>query len=167
MVTIMTRETALRKIQRIAYEIVERNFGEKEIILAGIQDNGVIIANILAGFLKDIFNGEIRIIQIAINKKNPVEASIVTEKTPVVFDEKVVIVVDDVSNSGRTMLYALRPFLSYYPSAVQTMVLVERSHKRFPVSPDFTGLSVATALSEKIVVETENGEITGAVLEEN
>ncbi len=162
---IMTHDTALRKIQRMAYEIAERNFGEKEVILAGIQDNGVIIARILAGFLKPIFEGEIRLLEIAINKKNPVEVSILVEKKPVSFDNKVVVVIDDVSNSGQTLLYALRPFLDFYPSKVQTMVLVDRSHKRFPVTPDFTGLSVATALSERIVVETENGEVLGARIE--
>lgn len=163
--TILTRDAALRKLQRMAYEIAERNFGEKEIILAGIRENGLIIARILADFLKPLTNAEIKIIEIAINKKNPMQVSIVTEKKPVLLDDKVVIITDDVSNSGKTLMYALRPFLEYYPAKVQVLVLVERSHKRFPISPDFTGLSIATALSEKIVVETDNSDISGARLE--
>lgn len=159
---ILSRDAALRKLQRMAYEIVERNFNEKELILAGIKENGVIIARILCDFLKPIFTGDIRIIEIDINKKSPLQVSIVTEKNPVALDDKVVIITDDVSNSGRTLSYALRPFLDYFPAKIQTLVLVERSHKTFPVSPDFTGLSIATALSERIVVETEGGDITGA-----
>ncbi len=162
---ILSRDAAVRKLQRMSYEIAEKNLNEKEIILAGIKENGLIIARIVADFLKPLVTAEIRIIEIDINKKSPMEVSIVTEKTPVNLDGKVVILIDDVTNSGMTLTYALRPFIEYYPSKIQMLVLVERSHKRFPVSPDFTGLSVATALSERIVVETENGEITGARLE--
>lgn len=162
---ILSRDAALRKLQRMAYEIVENNFNEKKIILAGIKENGVIIAGIIADFLKPIFDGEIKIIEIEINKKSPLQVSIITKNSPVNFDNKVVIITDDVANSGRTLSYALKPFLEYYPAKIQTLVLVERSHKTFPVTPDYKGLSIATALSEKIVVETENGDITGAILE--
>lgn len=149
----------------MAYEIVENNFNEQEIILAGIKENGIIIANILADFLKPIFDGEIRIMPIDIDKKRPIHAVIETENNPIVPDGKVIIITDDVANSGRTLSYALRPFLDSYPAKIQTLVLVERSHKKFPISPDYTGLSIATALSEKIVVETENGDILGARIE--
>lgn len=162
---ILTKEAALRKLQRMAYEIVEANFGEKEIILAGIKENGVIIANMLAGFLKPIFDGDINIIGININKKEPIQASIESGKEQVDLNGKVVIITDDVANSGRTLSYALRPFLEFYPAKIQTLVLVERSHKTFPVTPDYTGLSIATALSEKIVVETNGTEISGAIME--
>lgn len=162
---ILSRDEALRKLQRMAYEIVESNFNEKEIIMAGIKENGVIISKILGDFLRPIFKGEINLIEIAINKKSPREIAIVTEKQPQKFDDKVIIIVDDVSNSGQTLLYAIRPFLEYYPAKIQTLVLVDRSHKRFPVTPDFTGLSIATALSEKIVVETEAGDVAGARIE--
>lgn len=161
---ILSRDAALRKLQRMAYEIVESNFNEKLIFLAGIKENGSIIARIIADFLKPIFSGDIKLIEIDINKKNPQQVSIVTEKQPEHFDDKVVIIIDDVSNSGRTLLYSISPFLEYYPAKIQTLVLVERSHKKFPVSPDFKGLSIATALSERIVVETEDGDIAGAII---
>lgn len=162
---ILSQNAAMRKLQRMAYEIVERNFNEKKIILAGIKENGVIIARILSDFLKPIFEGEIKIIEVDIDKKNPLHVAIVTERNPVSFDDKVVIITDDVTNSGRTLSYALRPFLDFYPAKIQTLVLVERSHKKFPITPDYTGLSIATAISEKIVVETDNGNITGARME--
>lgn len=158
---ILSKEIAYRKLQRMAYEISERNINEEQIILAGIKENGSIIAKILISFLKDIFKGEILNIEISIDKKNPKNISLSEESN---FDEKVIIVVDDVANSGRTLLYALKPFLDFYPKKIQTLVLVERSYKEFPVAPDYVGLSVSTAFTEKIIVETNNNVIEGAKL---
>ena len=99
------------------------------------------------------------VIGIALDKKNPKNISLSNE---INFEDKIIIIIDDVANTGRTLLYALKPFLHFYPKKIQTLVLVERSHKEFPVSPDYVGLSLSTALSEKIIVETESGEIVGA-----
>lgn len=156
---ILSKEIAYRKIQRMAYEIAERNILEKQIILAGIKENGLIIAKLLHGFLKEIFKGEMIVIEIELDKKNPKNISLSND---IDFDNKIVIIIDDVVNSGKTLLYALLPFLNFYPKKIQTLVLVERSHKEFPVSPDYVGLSLSTALSEKIIVETGDGEILGA-----
>jgi pyrimidine operon attenuation protein / uracil phosphoribosyltransferase len=160
---ILPKEIAYRKLQRLAYEIVEQNINEQQIILAGIKENGSIIAKILFSFLKEIFKKEIITIEIAIDKKKPKEISLSQE---INFDNKIIIITDDVSNSGRTLLYAMNPFLDFYPKKIQTLVLVERSYKEFPVSPDYVGLSVSTALTEKIIVETKNGEIEGARINE-
>jgi len=159
---ILSADTALKKMQRMAYEIVERNMDDQQIIIAGIKDSGVIIARKIKGFLKDIFKGEIIVIEISIDKKDPKNIS---TGGRINFDDKVIIITDDVANTGKTLLYALNPFLDFYPKKIQTLVLVERSHKQFPVSPDYVGLSVSTALDEKIIVETEGEEIAGARLE--
>ncbi|MEO6135110.1 MAG: phosphoribosyltransferase family protein [Ginsengibacter sp.] len=159
---VLSKEIAYRKLQRMAYEIVERNINEDEIILAGIKESGMIIAKELHHFLKDIFKGKIVLLEIAIDKKKPREISL---SHHVDFSNKVVIVIDDVSNSGKTLLYSLKPFLDFYPKKIQTLALVERSHREFPVSPDYVGMSIATALSERIVVETEGGKIMGARIE--
>lgn len=159
---IFTKEIAYRKLQRMAYEVVERNMDEKEIIIAGIKESGSIIASVLNGFLKEIFAGKIIILDIIIDKKEPKNISF---SQSIDFNNKVIIVCDDVSNSGRTLLYALKPFLDYYPKKIQSLVLVERSHRQFPVASDYVGMSVATALSEKIIVETDSEGITGARLE--
>lgn len=158
---ILSKEIANRKIQRMAYEIVEQNINEDEIILAGIKENGSIIAGLLSKFLKEIFKCEIKIVEIKIDKKNPKNISL-SEK--INYDNKIIIIIDDVANSGKTLLYAIRPFLDFYPKKIQTLVLVERSYKEFPLSPDYVGLSISTALTEKIIVETSKGEIEGARL---
>jgi pyrimidine operon attenuation protein/uracil phosphoribosyltransferase len=159
---IFTKEIAYRKMQRMAYEVVERNMDEKEIIIAGIKESGSIIAGVLTGFLKDIFAGEIKVLDIIIDKKEPKKISLSESMD---FNDKVIIVCDDVSNSGRTLLYALKPFIDYYPKKIQSLVLLERSYREFPVASDYVGMSVATALSERIIVETDSEGITGARLE--
>ncbi len=81
------------------------------------------------------------------------------------FNDKVIIIIDDVANSGRTVLYALKPFLDFYPKKIQTLVLVERRHNSFPVRPDYIGLSVATTLQEHIFVEVDSEKVVGAYLQ--
>lgn len=164
---VLSREAALRKLERMAYEITEDNFYEKEIVLAGIKSNGLIIAQIIKRFLTPIFDGEVKIIEIEINKRQPKEVALNYDSSSIQIENNNVIITDDVANSGKTLSYALRPFLNYYPAKIQTLVLVERSHKKFPVTPDYTGLSIATALSEKIVVETKDGDVVGASIQEN
>lgn len=159
---ILSKEIAYRKIQRMAYEIAEQNINEKQVILAGIRKSGVIIARVLHGYLKEVYKGKIVVIEIAIDKKNPKSLSLSKD---INFDGQNIIVIDDVANSGRTLLYAIKPFLDFYPKKIQTLVLVERSYKEFPVSPDYVGLSISTALTEKIIVETTEDEIEGARLE--
>lgn len=161
---ILSKEVAYQKLQRMAYEIAERNNDEAQIIIVGIKENGSIISDILNDFLKDIFKGEITLIRLAIDKRDPKNISLSSE---INFDDKVIIVTDDVANSGRTLLYALKPFLDFYPKKIQTLVLVERSYKEFPIAPDFVGLSVSTAFTEKIIVETNQNEILGASLISN
>ncbi|HXR83186.1 MAG TPA: phosphoribosyltransferase family protein [Hanamia sp.] len=158
---ILTKEIAYRKLQRMAYEIAEQNINERKIILAGIKENGTIIAKILITYLEEIFKGEIALLEISIDKKNPKTVSLSSEMN---YDNEIIIITDDVSNSGKTLLYAIKPFLDFYPKKIQTLVLVERSYKEFPVSPDYVGMSVSTALTEKIIVETSNNEIEGAEL---
>lgn len=158
---ILTKDVSEKKLQRIAYEIVERNSEEDHIILAGIKVSGLIIAKKIMVFLKPIFKGELSLIEIELDKKDLSEIKIFPQ---VDLDDKVLIIVDDVVNSGKTLLYGLKPFLMFYPKKIQTLVLVERTHKAFPVTSDYVGLSVATTLQEHIIVEVEGGEINGAYL---
>ena len=160
---ILDKETVARKLQRIAYEIIENNLDEKEIILAGIRENGSVIARNIEQLLYSI-NSNIKIwnIEITLDKKAPHDIKLSGETD---FTDKVIIVVDDVANSGRTMLYAIKPFLAYLPKKIQTLALVERTHKAYPVNTDYVGLSLATTLQEHIFVEVEGEIISGAYME--
>ncbi len=156
---ILTKASAEKKIRRMALEIAERNTDNKEIIIIGIKDNGLFIAQKIEEHLIKIFSGSVKTIGLSINKKDPGEVQLSAE---IDLKGKTILLTDDVANSGRTMLYALRPLLDMYPAQIETLALVERTHKLFPVALNYVGLSVSTAAQENIEVKVENGEITGA-----
>lgn len=158
----MDEATAAKKLQRMAYEIAEQNMEEAgELILAGIRDNGVTMANIIAAYLREILQGRVRVIEITLDKRHPAGITISEE---INFNDAVVILVDDVVNSGKTLLYALKPLLSFYPKKIQTLTLVERTHKMYPVASDYVGISLATTLQDHIFVEVEENRVKGAYL---
>ena len=161
---ILTQEVAEKKLRRMAYEIMENNSGELQLILAGIRGSGSIIARNIQQQLQEIAGDRLvtRLITISLDKKKP---GVVTLSESLPFDDQVIIVIDDVANSGRTLLYAMKPFLEAYPRKIESLVLVERSHKAFPVQPDYTGLSLSTTLQEHIHVEVEDDRVKGAWLE--
>jgi len=156
---ILTAEVASRKLRRMALEVVEQNYSAAQLVLIGIKANGTVIAEKIRQNLKDVFNGEVIVLELSLNKKNPTAISL---DHAVDFTDKTIILIDDVANSGRTMLYALKPLLEQLPKKIQTLALVERTHKTFPVAVDYVGLSVSTTLDEHILVEVEGGEVRGA-----
>lgn len=156
---ILSADAAAKKLQRMAYEILENNPEEKHLILAGIRENGYVVAQALAEILRRISDKSVELIGIKVDKSTHADIRL---DSPVDFTGKVVILTDDVTNSGKTLTYALKPVLSFYPKTIQTLVMVERSHKRFPIHPDYVGLSLSTFLHEHIFVEVEGGRVTGA-----
>jgi pyrimidine operon attenuation protein / uracil phosphoribosyltransferase len=159
---ILSPEVAAKKLRRMAFEILENNFGETGFILAGIRESGTVIARTIQTLLKEISGLETELITVNLDKKNPME---ITLSRPVNRQQQVIILIDDVSNSGKTLLYAIKPFLDLNPKKIQTLVLVERSHNTFPVKPDYVGLSVATTIQEHIYVEVDRDQVKGAWLE--
>ena len=151
---ILTDKQIRQKVRRLAYEIIEQNTEEKVIWLAGINNNGYAFAKILANELRQIkdLTTEIRLCNIRINPASPTTTDITTDIDPKTMRHHTVIIVDDVSNTGRTIFYAFKPFLNYLMKKVQIAVLVQRMHKQFPVHVDFIGLSLATTIHENIEV---------------
>lgn len=159
---ILSKEVAERKMQRIALEIAAQLYDETEqLIIIGIAGSGMVIADKLSLLLKPLLQLPIQIITCTIDKKN---AEVTSYSEKIDFNNKNVLLVDDVTNSGRTLLYALKPLLDYHPKSIQTMSLVERMHKSFPVKIDYIGLSIATTLQDHIQVEVESGEVMGAYI---
>jgi pyrimidine operon attenuation protein/uracil phosphoribosyltransferase len=159
--SVLSKESINRKMKRMALEVAERNSNEKELIIAGIQGNGEKVASCLVKELNKIAGFAITELLISIDKKNPVEVTLSSQTN---LENKVVIIVDDVANTGRTLLFSLKPFLSTRIKKIQTLVLVERSHKLFPIQTDYSGLSISTTLQEHIMVEEKNGELIAAWL---
>lgn len=158
---ILDEEAVKRKIKRMAFEIAEQNTGEKELVIAGIVGNGVTVAECIADEIKNISGIPASVITIQLNKRQLNE---VTLEPAINCNNKIIIIADDVANTGKTMFYALKPFLSSSPKKIQTLALVERSHKEFPIHTDYTGLSIATTLQEHIVVEADGKKLLGAWL---
>ena len=158
---ILSREVVEKKLRRMAYEILENNIDEKEIILAGIRESGSVVARVIQKMLGEISSIKTELITITLDKKEPTDVSLSKSFD---FDEKVIVVIDDVSNSGKTLLYALKPFIAFHPKKIQILVLVERTHTSFPVRPDYVGLSIATTIQEHIFVEVKGDAVTGAYL---
>lgn len=159
---ILSADAAGRKLQRMAYEIAERNTGVHSLVLAGVHENGMHIAVLLQGMLAAIGLRTADIVEIQLDKRHP---TTVTLSKDIPIDGQTIILVDDVANSGKTLLYALKPFLQKHPARIQTLVLVDRAHKAFPMQPDYVGLSLSTTLQEHIFVEVEKDGIKGAWLE--
>ncbi|HQW46778.1 MAG: phosphoribosyltransferase [Bacteroidetes bacterium] len=146
---ILNAAQADMKLTRIAFEIVEQYIDAKEITLAGIIDRGYDIAKLIKQKIALISPLQVELISIQIDKSNPIECEVLE---PFHAANKSIILVDDVADSGRTAMYALKPFLKDLPEKIQLAVLVDRKHKKFPVTADFVGIQLSTNLHDTIRV---------------
>ena len=159
----LSKETAEQKLHRLALEIAETLSGDDApLILIGIRNSGMVVAEKIGALLQPYINTSIEIISCSFDKQIPKEIQLSKE---VDFNDKNVIIIDDVCNSGKTLLYACKPLLNYYPRRIQTLVLIERMHKLFPIKPDYVGLSMATTMQDHIHVVVSEGEVAGAYIE--
>lgn len=159
---ILSKEVAEKKMKRITLEIASQLYDESEpLIIIGITGGGMVIARKLFLQLSELIPIPMQLISCSLDKKDP---HIVTYSEKIDFNNKNVLLVDDVTNSGRTLLYALKPLMDFYTKRIQTMSLVERMHKNFPINIDYIGLSIATTLQDHIQVEVENEEVLGAYM---
>jgi len=152
---VLNKEQIQQKIDRLAWQIYEQNYKEKEIIITGIAKRGVLVAQKLADKLTNISSIKVKLVTIKLDKDNPYEKEIEVDITESEFKDKVLILVDDVLNSGKTLIYGTKHFLSAPIKRLSTVVLVDRNHNRFPIKADFVGLSLSTTLKEHISVELE------------
>ncbi len=157
---ILNEKQAAQKIERMAFEIWENNSQEKEVVIAGIANRGFQLAGILAEKLSKISKLNVELVEICVNKKEPLKAEPTIDKDLNEMEGKVVIVVDDVLNSGRTLLHALSPFLKINVKTLSVATLLNRSYRNFPVQAKYVGTSLSTTLQEHIEVEfSKNGDI--------
>ena len=159
---ILNKEQIEEKIKRISYEIYEENFDDKSIIICGIEKNGSIIAKRVIKELKSICNINIEFINISLNKKNPLN-TVAIKSSKINIKDKSIILIDDVSNTGKTLIYVIKELTKYEPKKINTAVLVNRDHTLFPVKINFIGLSLSTSIKSHIEVKLNNNNI-GAYL---
>ncbi|POY35693.1 phosphoribosyltransferase [Flavobacterium alvei] len=155
---ILTNQEIEHKIRRIAYQIFETFVDEEEIVIAGITSNGFSFANKIAEVLLTISPLKVSLCEVHINKHQP-ETIVKTSLTKEEYSNKGLVLVDDVLNSGTTLIYAVRHFLDVPLKKFKTAVLVDRNHKKYPVKADFKGISLSTSSLDNVeVVFNENGE---------
>jgi pyrimidine operon attenuation protein/uracil phosphoribosyltransferase len=155
-VLILNKDEIKQKTRRIAYQIVEDNYEVDELVIIGIVPNGFEYAQKLKAEITAIDNIKITLLELEIDKQKPLNNQITLNLGKKSLDNKCIIIVDDVANTGKTLYYALKPLMEFSPKKVQAAVLVDRQHKLFPVSPDFVGLSLSTTLQEQILVEFDD-----------
>ncbi len=151
---ILNNQQINHKIRRIAFQVYENNIDEKEIILAGIKNKGFILAKKLKKALESISDIKVQLCEVKMNKKKPLD-KIETSLDSDDYKNKSLVLVDDVLNSGTTLIYAAKHFLEVPLKQFKTVVLVNRNHKKYPIKADFKGISLSTSLQEHISVEFE------------
>ncbi len=153
---ILDKAQIAQKIRRMAYEIFEQNYEEQHLVLAGIDDMGFRLSELIKIELEKISSLSCHLIRIDIDKDASSQPQIQLSEIPEI-DDFSVIIVDDVLNSGRTLVYALDPFLKMNVKKIQTAVLVNRSHNKFPIAVDYKGYELGTTIQEHIEVQlTDN-----------
>ena len=147
-----------KKFIRISLQIIESNSIDDEIIIAGIENNGYVIAKKICNEIKKISDKKIQLCSIKIDKKNPrkeITLSLFEEQ----YENKSVVIVDDVLNSGATLMYAAKYFLDTKLKKLKTAVLVDRNHKKYPIKADYKGLSLSTSIQNHVEVSIDDNEI--------
>lgn len=153
---ILNNEQINHKIKRIAYQIYEANVEENHIILAGIARKGFQFAQRLKKVLEEISDLEIELCEVKVDKKNPLN-KVETSLPSSAYTNKPIVLTDDVLNSGTTLIYGVKHFLEVPLKNFKTAVLVDRSHKKYPVKADFKGISLSTSLNETVRVTFKTG----------
>ncbi|MEY3647137.1 MAG: hypothetical protein RLZ13_19 [Bacteroidota bacterium] len=153
MTEVLNHKQVGQKITRMAFEIYERNLhASGGMVVAGITGMGTILANLLATKLRKISPLQVEEVEVLLDKQ-AVTATDVQLSSPIALKGKTIILVDDVLNTGKTLVYALKPFLEHEVEKIEIAVLVNRSHGLFPVKPDYTGFELATTFNEHIRVD--------------
>jgi pyrimidine operon attenuation protein/uracil phosphoribosyltransferase len=153
MTEVLNHKQVGQKITRMAFEIYERNLhASGGMVVAGITGMGTILAHLLATELRKISPLQVEEVEVLLDKQ-AVTATDVQLSSSIALKGKTIILVDDVLNTGKTLVYALKPFLEHEVEKIEIAVLVNRSHGLFPVKPDYTGFELATTFTEHIRVD--------------
>jgi len=161
---ILSQTQTHQKIRRLAYQVYENHFEETELYLVGIQEMGLHLARLLQTHLEEISSLKVHLESIKLDKTSPLSAPIELSKPIETFQNQNIILIDDVLNSGKTMFYALKPFFEVSIKKLQTLVLINRNYKNFPINPDYIGYSLATTLQSHVSVVLDKDEAFGAYL---
>ncbi len=150
---ILNKAQIQQKIERIAHEIYENHYSEKRFVFVAIEERGVVLANRLAKIIENISEISVEVINFKINKKAPLKSNNELNLDTNQVKTSMFFLVDDVLNSGKTLMHAAARILSFNVKELRTIILVDRTHRRFPIRADYAGLSLSTTMKEHIEVD--------------
>ena len=142
-----------RIVERLAHQIMEEIHQETEVVLVGVYPNGNQLADRLKKHIENRISCQVWQAEIKLDKNNPLGNPIEINSTNTALKDKIVILADDVMNSGKTTAFAISKLLESGAKKIKTVVLVERNHKDFPIKADFVGYSLSTNLHDHVNVE--------------
>ena len=149
---ILSKQDIEKKINRLAFQLLENCFEEKTLFLGGIVGNGIVLANRIAKIIQTNSDLNVVVFEIKINKSEPWSEKTVLTANKEDLKNGYIVLIDDVLNSGKTMQYALMEVLQFPTKAIKTLTLVDRTHRRFPIKANFVGLSLSTTLKDRVEV---------------
>lgn len=161
---ILNAEQIRQKIRRIAFQIYENNVDEPALLLAGIVGEGYVLAEALAEELRQITPFTVDLLQLTLDKTQAAQPPVQADRPVDVYAGKVVIVIDDVLYTGRTLAFSLQPFLNVAVRKLQVAVLVDRNYPRYPVAADYKGYELSTTLTEHVEVVLSDASRIGVYL---
>lgn len=156
-IKLLNSKKVQQMIERMVHEIIENFYDENEVTIIGISKMGSKLANRIVKRLEEINPFTIKYYDIIIEKDAPLSSPIKFSPESIVLKKKRVILIDDVLNSGRTMIYAANHILGQPVKSLTTLSLVDRIHRRFPIKADIVGISLSTTIQEHVIVELNKG----------
>jgi len=141
-----------QKIRRISFEIYENNFKEKAIVIGGIDGQGYLLAQLVTKELESISPIKVHLVKVTLDKLAPQQSEVKVNCDEKEFRKKCIVLIDDVLNTGKTVAFGMKPFLSVEVKKIEVAVMVNRSHTQFPILPTYTGFELSTTLNERVEV---------------
>ena len=162
---LLNNQQIASKIDRLAMEILERNTEEDELYIIGVNNRGLELASKLLTVLRSISDAPMHVWPLRINPADPLNPGPEIDKELSQLENKAVLVVDDVANTGRTLFYAMLPLQRILPKKIEVCVLVDRRHKNWPVYVTYSGMDLSTTIGDNVLVTFSEEDGDQAVLE--
>ena len=151
---VLDHDQILRICNRFAFQILENSIDSDVIHIIGIKEKGFDIAKIVERELKSITKKNISLSSIKIDKKNPKDSVLSDSNLNKNIDT--IFLIDDVLNTGKTLIYSLSFLLKFNFKSIKTLVLIDRNHKQFPIKVDYKGISLSTNINDNIKLLNDN-----------
>lgn len=159
---VVNHDKIIRICNRLAYQIIENSHNDEFILIVGVKEKGFMISNIIVDRLTKISTKKIELKYIDLDKSNPKKYI----KSDLDYSKKYekVFLIDDVLNTGKTLMYSVNKLLEYDFNSIKTVVLIDRNHKKFPVKVDFKGISLSTNFDDTVKLDFKKNKLEALII---